>query len=272
MSYRKRHIKHNIHRTTPKQSLLVRPLFWLSMLALVLAGSAGYVVLFYSGFQITDISVHGAKTINGEYLRQLSQSDVDKGLFSVAGITSKSILLFDATRVADEIKRDQSISGIIEDVQVQKRFPHSLEVTVTERLPAARYCQEESCWALDGKGIIFTDSADRGGFIVRQDITLEGLADGATVLEPLTVQGMLEISSRLESAGVQVSAMLLQNPYRLNVATTEGWQIYFDLNPHENASFQLEKAVLLLNGELTAEKRGGLEYVDLRFKDRAFFK
>ncbi len=272
MSYRKRHIKHNLHRAVPKQPLVTRPWFWLSLLAVVLLGAVGYVVVFYPGFQIKDVAIKGATTIDEEYLRQISQADVDRGLFSIAGITSKSILLFNPARVAKEIKGDQAISGTIETVTVQKRFPRGLEVTVTERLPAAQFCQAEACWAIDSKGVIFTDSAAHAGFIVRQSDVIEGLADGATVLEPATMQQLLAIADRLQASGVQVSSMLLQKPNQLDVGTAEGWNMYFDLNSRENPDFQLEKAVLLLNKELTPDKREGLKYVDLRFKDRAFFR
>jgi hypothetical protein len=59
---------------------------------------------------------------------------------------------------------------------------------------------------------------------------------------------------------------------RLDIKTNENWQIYFDLNSMSDTDLKIAKLNLLLNGEITPEIRKNLQYIDLRFKDRAYYK
>jgi hypothetical protein len=58
----------------------------------------------------------------------------------------------------------------------------------------------------------------------------------------------------------------------MDTTINEGWQIYFSLDPDSDINTQLVKLNLLLSGEIPLENRKNLEYIDLRFKDRAFYK
>jgi len=57
---------------------------------------------------------------------------------------------------------------------------------------------------------------------------------------------------------------------RLNAKTSEGWEIYFNLEGDIN--WQLTKLGAVLEKEIPPEKRENLEYIDLRFGNFAPFK
>ena len=56
---------------------------------------------------------------------------------------------------------------------------------------------------------------------------------------------------------------------RLNVKTSEGWEIYF--NTADDLDWQVQELALVLEKQITPEKRRNLEYIDLRFS-RVYYK
>ena len=71
---------------------------------------------------------------------------------------------------------------------------------------------------------------------------------------------------------INLTEALITSPIRLNVTTGEGWQIYFNLQGNPDINSQITKLNLLLNGDITPTIRKTLQYIDLRFQDRAFYK
>ena len=69
---------------------------------------------------------------------------------------------------------------------------------------------------------------------------------------------------------IDVKEAIISNPSRLNIETSENWQIY--LNTDLESDLQIVKMNLLLRDEIPASGRKGLQYIDLRFKDRAYYK
>ena len=75
-----------------------------------------------------------------------------------------------------------------------------------------------------------------------------------------------------DNFGINLATALAVSPDRLNVATSENWQIYFDLSPDSDITSQLTKLNLLLNGDLSGTARNSLQYIDLRFENRAYYR
>jgi len=66
-----------------------------------------------------------------------------------------------------------------------------------------------------------------------------------------------------------IEKFILLGQKRLDVKTTEGWEIYFDLAGDINLS--LTKLSLLFDEEISQEARESLQYIDLRFS-KVYYK
>ena len=51
---------------------------------------------------------------------------------------------------------------------------------------------------------------------------------------------------------------------RFNAKTAEGWEVYF--TPKEDLNWQITELKAVLENEISPERRGNLEYIDLRFE------
>jgi len=80
----------------------------------------------------------------------------------------------------------------------------------------------------------------------------------------------LDIQDKLKNiAGVTTTRAIIVSEERLNIAVSEGWEIYF--NTEGDLDWQIKELWIVLEKQISPEKRKNLEYVDLRFS-RVFYK
>ena len=68
---------------------------------------------------------------------------------------------------------------------------------------------------------------------------------------------------------IPIAELFLISEERINIQTSDGWTVYF--NPKGDISWQITELSLVLAKQIPPEKRGELDYIDLRFS-RIYFK
>ena len=280
MSYRKSHVKHKIHRIKPKETIFKKLWFWILILVLIIIGSVFYFAIFWTGIQIQNFVVSGNNKITTQELQRIASTDSNTGLLKLWNfqIISRSILLANTDSINKDILQK---FPIIEKVTVNKSFPKTITLGVTERNPVGVYCpstdttQTDGCFLIDNNGVIYQQiSMPTSDFvIVRQVLQDPNLYTGEGVVGPNAMADISKIQKDLQdNFQINTSEALITSPIRLNITTGEGWQIYFNLQGNPDINSQLTKLNLLLNGDITPDVRKTLQYIDLRFQDRAFYK
>ncbi|TSC55517.1 MAG: hypothetical protein Greene041639_574, partial [Parcubacteria group bacterium Greene0416_39] len=168
---------------------------------------------------------------------------------------------------------------------------------VLERKKAAQWCSSKgSCFALDRQGVIFR-SDDSLGFMRVLPSDSQEPALGGRVLEASLLSTLLEFQKRVEQidllkqanirvlssgivsnarvsfslqANIRVLSSGIVSNARVSFSLSEGWKIFF--NPEESLDWQITKLRLVLEKKIPAEKRGSLEYIDVRFGNQAYLK
>ena len=98
----------------------------------------------------------------------------------------------------------------------------------------------------------------------------EELFLGQKLIEKELLDLILRIQGNLkENFQIDIKEAAISLPKRLDIKTSENWQIYFNLE--SDIDLQIIKLNLLLKQEITAEIREELEYIDLRFT-RVYYK
>lgn len=261
MSYRKKHIKNKIHKITPKKSISKRPIFWFFSLFLVLVIIAAYFYLFFSGFQIKNIIISGNKKVLSKDIENLVTVEINKKF-------TKSIFLTNPPELQKVIL---NAFPIIESVIIEKQLPQNINLKIEERKPVAVYCSP--CFLIDKNGVIFEETQDtsQNMLVLKQSINNTEPFLGESVIEKNIMNVILKIEKNLkENFQINIKEAFLSNPLRLDIITSENWKIFFNLEA--DTDLQIIKLSTLLKDEVTQTKREGLQYIDLRFKDKAYFK
>ncbi len=278
MSYRKKHIRNKIQsanrRTKTKKSILKNKLFWICLLFFILFVLAEYFLVFFDKIQINNIIIYGNNQVSENDISSLIESGVDKKFIDVFGfnLSSKSIFLANSKKIEREILEAYPE---IKAAAVAKIFPNSLAVEIREREKSAVFAQNDKYFYIDPMGIIFNEIqvVDAGFFIVRQNLDNNEIYEGKKVVQDIVMEAILKIAKNLkDNFDIDLAEAFISTPTKLDITTKENWKIYFNIEEGNDIPMQIAKLNLLLEQEISYEARQSLEYINLYFKNRAFYK
>ena len=238
------------YRIRKKKSILRNRFFWTGFLAVIILFFVSYFLFFSNIFQIQKIIITEGEGIGEENLKTF--------------IPQNNIFLVDAQKIREDILDN---FPQIAEVEIHRGFPDTLNILITERLAVAVWCEAETekCFLMDKEGVIF------GEVLIPSEV--EGLSKIVGAKEALgkeKISQILDIQTKLkESFNITSTQAFIASEERLNIKTSEGWEIYFNLKG--NLDWQLQELGLVLEKQIPLEKKRILEYIDLRFS-RVFYR
>lgn len=278
VSYRKKHVKSKISRIKPRKPLFLRLWFWMIILAVIILGLVVYFCIFFQGLQVKNIIISGNQKVQTYDIESLTYENITLKLVNLSflKVSTKSILTIKSQKISQDILDKFSV---IESVEVRKKFPQTIILEIIERKPIGAYCppqdEEQNCFLVDKNGVAYEqlDGTPHGLSIVRQAWGLGHIFVGEEIINKNIALRISEIQKTLsEKFQLNLVEAFATSPLRMDVTTSENWRIFFDMDTDYDISIQLIKLDLLLSQEISAEERPNLEYIDLRFKDRAFYR
>jgi cell division septal protein FtsQ len=277
LSYRKHHVKSKIKKLRPKKSILKNKWFWFLTFAGITFFAVLYFIFFSKYFSINNVLISGNKDIKSEDILQISNEDIIKELFSIGSwsVSTKSIILVNSSSIKQNILNK---FPKIKEVLVTKKLFQTLNIEIKERNAVAIFCKEgqtppKDCYFIDESGIIFEELKElQNKFVIirKNDLSNESIF-GNEAVEKKIIEAIIKIQKVLnDNYNVDIIDALITSPFRLNIKTAENWEIY--LATDSDLNMQITKLDLLLKEEITQEARKTLQYIDLRFKDKAYYK
>ena len=255
----------------PKKKIVQRPLFWITLLIILLLGTGSYFILFFPKFQVSNIKIAGYQKVSNQDIEDLVLDNVKKKFIGndFIGISSKSIFIASTAKIENSVYKS---FPAIEEVAVQKELPNTLRLTIKERQPVAIFCQDDDhCFFIDKNGVIFERIQDISGEYMMLKLAANAIDIelGKEVVSPSTIDVVKKVEYNLESNfGIDIREILVSSS--LIVRTAENWDIYF--NPDSDINLQIAKLNSLLESEITQGQRKSLQYIYLQYKDRAYYK
>lgn len=174
---------------------------------------------------------------------------------------SKSVFILNLSELEKEILK--RFPGIRE--ASAKLTPSlSLSLDIKKKEPFLSFCQSSLCFFVDENGVIFELIENPGKRIAFED-SLKKTALGEKVIEEDLSQFIHKLIKEFETKEV-----VIESSRKVVITLKEGWSAYF--NPKENIDEQIENMKIVLEEKISEEERRELEYMDLRFKDRVYYK
>lgn len=242
---------------------------WFLVVLVAAAVSLSYFTVFASWIQIEEVRVEGVSQVSPESVLSLVEPRAER---SFLGFSTRSIFLFDA-RGTEALLLDSFPE--MSEVSLKRSFPATLVVEITERTQAASWCQDSSCAALDREGIPFKRVGMEGSDstpVFQSEEPREVLL-GEQLMDPELLSLLLDFR---ESFLERSPSHLLLAGFELGPGsqvagiTRDGWLVLLDTK--RSMEWQRTKLQLVLEQNIPEERKGDLEYVDLRFGDQAYIK
>ncbi|MEK7099196.1 MAG: hypothetical protein AAB916_01620 [Patescibacteria group bacterium] len=262
-----------------------------SLKAALIAGAvmvilgAGAVALRLPALQVRDITITGLATVDEEHMRSAIAEGI--GGYRFLLFPRSSYFLADTDELAIVLGR---AFPAISALRIEKTFPRTLAVAVTERQFWGIMCnnldekivsQEEDkypaeipqCIALDTTGFAY-ESAPRpqGNLILILETDRATLTVGEQHIELSLMERLQMLRVGIKQAtGQEVTLFALREraPSEIHAGVADGFAIYFRRDDDFANAFRVLKKVL--DAEI-GSRRANLAYIDVRFGNKVFYK
>lgn len=254
---------------------------------LVAAFAGGIIYLFrLSQWQITDIKIEGTKVLTEEEIREHAGKVLEGNYFFA--LPKRSILLAPQNTIIWQLQ--QSFPRI-ETISITKKYPSTLIISLQERELWGIFCvygadqrglnassadlrgNIDECVYIDKTGFAFERAPSSSGSLIKKiKIDNSRAMVASYAVEPEIMKDILRLSEKMENqlkSPVVAYELFSEIPREVRMTVAEGFTLY--LNRDDDIENTLRVLKLVLDEEIK-ERRSKLDYVDLRFGNKVFYK
>lgn len=259
------------HRRT---SLRVRRRKLRALMALgVLVAVAGVVygvseLSYLPRYSIKEVNVDGAGSVPPRLVQALVETKLNDGTYPI--LSRENIFLYPKAAIAKGIS-EYFPRVLSADISRQSLLAQAITVSIVERKPFALWCSEKKeCFVMDESGFIFQTAAATSTSEVVFTGGLAGTVPIGQTFLPKQLSGILALLSRLEEQGFSATSVSVENEQDLAVSLSEGFIMRASFGEDVVALVRNLQAVLSSGPLLGKEDK--IEYIDLRFGNRVYYK
>lgn len=231
--------------------------------------------LFFSGwFSIKGVRVSGNEAIQEEEIKKITNNYLNKTYLLGYIKPFSNILFSNSQKIENSLKENFPIIG---QADVSKNFFNKyLRVRIDERKAVGIWCKsdKDQCFYFDEDGFLFKPAARFSGEVLlaiedgrRRDFDLAGIFDDKELIEKMN--SAKSILDELKFVAYS-NFFLAPGSFEFWIKTKDGWYIYLD--KESNIQTQLVALKKFLEEKLPADRRRGLQYIDLRVNNRIYYK
>lgn len=242
------------------------------LLAIIVSVFGGiYYAFFLSEWlAVREVAIEQKSFVSSEEIKKITESYLREKSWFVS--RARSLLLVDEETIQSMLARK---FPVLKNITVEKKYFHSLIINTDYREVMGIWCfqKQGSCLYFDEDGIAFDRATDSSGtlFLIVHDYLKDAKDLGQKVTDAEGFDPVLQLKKELDRAKIGVSRIIIpEELYRINVKTTEGWEIYFNTN--DPLIPQIKALTIFLANKLSFEQRSRLQYVDVRIPQRVYYK
>lgn len=238
------------------------------VLFFLLATIFGWIwFLFYSPyFKIEKIEILGLEKIDKNEIKAIVDWQISRPRFLI--FRQENLFLFNKEDLSKNIKTKY----IFDNLTIEKNSPNSLIIRLKEKASKIIWIANNKNYNVDLEGTAVSETSTSNSEIalpIVYDESNKEVVIGEKLLGKEQVQAVCELSEKISQiANVEIVFYKITTEKELRAVTKEGWYILFNGKDVES---QLLKLNLILK-EKIKDQRKNLEYIDLRFEDRVYYK
>ncbi|MDO8581923.1 MAG: hypothetical protein Q7S16_03535 [bacterium] len=228
-----------------------------------------YTLFVTPFFTIQSVTILGLNKIQQEEMQDRIAEFLEKKQWGV--LQQGNIFLLRINNLVSYFKNDVRIATM----RVQKNYEErSLVVTVEERVPIYIVSLPDRAFAIDKEGmalIPLSVPVPQGTLPIILDKRERSATLGTKVIADTEIIFFNTLNNELARIAPFTSIIIGEpSPEAVTFSVQEGWALYLNLTDDPKAQF--ERLRVLLTLKIKPEKRKKLQYIDLRFGERVYYK
>lgn len=237
--------------------------------------ACGWVMFFSPYMQVNSISLEGVETLSGEDVLSSSKGIYEGKYFGF--LPKNNLLLFPERKMETILKQN---FRKISEINVERIFPNGARIKLKERDSLLVWCSGGPCYIIDENGYAYT-GADfespeiaQNNLIVVTNVGAKPVDLGEQVLKSEYIDFIINARHKLlgeqsfDMSGECFTPSALAE--EVSCKTKDGVNISLSMTlPLEET---MKTLALFMKKELSADAKAQLEYLDLRFENRVYYK
>lgn len=222
------------------------------------------------GMNIQKVNVVGCNTVDINDLTQLAENSIS-GNYFFRTFSKGNIFIYPRNEIKNKILNSFSR---IRDINLKIKFPNTLEIKIFEYEPYAVWCDKENknnCFFIDKEGFVFDKKIELSNILFEYH---KNLNTNNPLIETIFIfekEKFKEIDSFIK----YLDGLNL-NPYKLVVDERDKYEIYFKsdrkiiFDDNQNIRGMMDNFQAIMN--MDDFNINDIEYIDLRFGNKVFYK
>lgn len=250
---------------------------------LVLCGAVVYAVSWISylpQFNISGVSVAGANGMKEELIKRNVETVLDDGAYRI--LSRRNIFLYPRADLETIITSLPPVKSV--RITRSSVFATDITITIEEREAFARWCTgmyQGECYIMDAGGFIYapmgwagtatssTQYIFAGGLPPREESATSTYPIGQSFVRA-HLPGLLSLLKFLGQAGFTPLGARVENNQDILMQLQEGFLLKASFGA--DAGTLVKNLQLVLSSDVLHGKQDSLEYIDLRFGNRVYYK
>lgn len=244
--------------------------------ALIAISGVGWSLLFNRYFFIDNVVISGSQNIAENKVYDIIEQQLGKKSFFF--FRQQNIFAFSKRQAKNEILKNYFVVNL----KIHKKLPRTLEVSFSENTAAAVWAENDSYYYIDADLNILSPLDNLGligdAVVILKNISSEPLIKQEGLIKKVGIgevyiSACLGLTKKLADLALDIDSICEINKPEAEIRfnfKNQGPKLRF--SAEKNIDKQLEKLKVLLQEKISKDKLPKLEYIDLRFGDKVYYK
>jgi len=224
-----------------------------------------YVIIYSDLFKIKSIKISGAELINQIELEQIIDDQLQTWRWRL--LPQKNVLFTSKKKITRAISERYGL----DEIEI-KRGWQKITINIKERISYLIINSQSKFYFADKQGIIIREVPTAETVNYQGEFPILNLPDeiniGSMAVTAKMVEFILNLNDRIKTLGIEAESYQSGGPTEITLITKTGWQAHFDIN--NDLDISIENMQMVLNNKV--KDLSSLEYIDLRFGDKIYYK
>lgn len=244
-----------------------------SSIAVGFLGVSSAVLLYWlfmtSAFAIEKIGIQGTPALPHDAIARAVRMQLEGRRWGI--VSQYNIFAFDKKALGSVLTEE----FLLDNVQIKKDRPHTVQITISGRPLEAVWSSRGQYFALDAQGVVLGPieaAAARTRTLIFYDQSggVPTIKDRVMTAEAMAFIHQLLQNENIQALRPQFITVEKQNAANFSLKVGEGWRIHFDAAAP--LSDQIQNLELTLRNTIAPDSRSKIDYIDLRFGERVYYK